>query len=123
MVLSTTEAEYMSISSACQEVVWLKSLYNEISLTNQETMMLFCDNKSAIDLAHNSMYHGRSKHIDICHHFIRDLVESGCVKIKYVSSKENVADIFTKALPAGPFQECRIKLNIKNINSSGDVVV
>lgn len=121
VALSTTEAEYMAMSAASQEIVWLKGLYYELLQENMEPMTLFSDSKSAIDLAHNSMYHGRSKHIDIRHHFIRDLVQENFMKIKHVGTNEMVADALTKPLPRKKFVDCRTKMGLKDFNSSGSV--
>ena len=74
----------MAMSAACQEVIWLRSLYKEIYGKDYKSWALYSDNKSAIDLAHNNVYHARSKHIDIRHHFVRDLVQNNCVLISHV---------------------------------------
>jgi hypothetical protein len=73
---------------------------------------LFCDNESAIKIAHNPVQHSRTKHIDIRHHFLRDHVAREDIVISDVSSEENLADIFTKPLDEKRFCALRCELNI-----------
>ena len=70
----------------------------------QEVMTLFCDNMSAINISKNHVLHSRTKHIDIRHHFIRELVEDKIVTLEHVATKNQLADIFTKALDANQFE-------------------
>lgn len=100
IALSTTEAEYMALSAATQEALWLKQLHHELwPYTMATPITLFCDNQSAIKLSGNSAYHARSKHIDVRHHYVRDKVASGDVLVKYISTNSMIADCLTKALP------------------------
>lgn len=78
-----------------------------------EKVLIRVDNKSAIELAKNPINHERSKHIDIRFHFIREKVKEGSVELEHIGSKEQVADIFTKPLPATTFQELRKLLGMK----------
>jgi len=73
---------------------------------------LYCDNLSAINISKNLIQHSRTKHIDIRHHFIKDLVEENIVTLEHVATKEQLADIFTKALDAKQFEKLRGKLGI-----------
>ena len=61
--------------------------------------MIYCDNQSCINLTENPVFHDRSKHIEIMYHFIRDCVQKGVVKLEYIPTDEQVADILTKSLP------------------------
>src|SRR5690606_33996388 len=88
---STTEAEYMSMSSASQEALWLKGFLTELCPSYEDSIVLFCDNKSAISLATSCGFKGRTKHIDVRHHFIRELVSSGEIKIVYVATTDMLA--------------------------------
>lgn len=110
--ISTTEAEYVAASQAVKELVWLKRLLQEIVSTKQEIPFFYMDNESAMRLAKNPEYHKRTKHIDIRFHFIREKVIEKCFLLKHVSTKDQLADVFTKALPRERFQEIRKKLNI-----------
>ena len=96
--LSTCEAEYVAVTSAVRESKFLKQLYFDLSNCAGKTINLFVDNQSAINLANNPVYHQRSKHIDIKYHFIRSEVQKNTVKLLYVPSNENIADLFTKSL-------------------------
>ena len=71
---------------------------------------MFCDNRAAIDSSYNPENHARTKHIDRRHYFIRELVEDGKIVVPFVSSAENLADFFTKPLPAAKFFALRDKI-------------
>ena len=74
--------------------------------------MINCDNTSAIQLSKNLVFHGRCKHIGVRFHFLRDLVNDGTVELKYVETREQVADIFTKPLHRDDFQRLRERLGV-----------
>lgn len=97
VALSTTEAEYMALSSAVQEALWLKQLIYEISM-EKVVIKVHCDNKGAIDIAKNNITSQRSKHIDIRHHFLRDHVLNKKVVLEYTCTEKMPADVFTKPL-------------------------
>ena len=78
----------------------------------QDVITLYCDNFSAINISKNPIQHSRTKHIDIRHHFIRDLVEENIVTLEHVTTEGQIADIFTKALDATQFERLRGKLGI-----------
>lgn len=96
VALSSTEAEYMALSDACKEAMFLQSFLSELGVTCK--VNICNDNQSALKLCTNSMYHSRTKHIDVKHHFIRDAVEKNIVNIRYLCTDEMVADILTKPL-------------------------
>jgi hypothetical protein len=73
--LSTAEAEYIVARSCCTQLLWMKKLLCDYGFT-QDTMVIHCDNTSAINISKNPIQHSRTKHINVRHHFIRDLVES-----------------------------------------------
>lgn len=98
VALSTCEAEYISLSSATQEGIFLLSLLNDISPSNLMNFELKCDNQSAIAVAKNPIQSQRTKHIDIKYHFLRDMVQTGRVQVIYVPSESNVADALTKPM-------------------------
>ncbi|KAB2611660.1 hypothetical protein D8674_019692 [Pyrus ussuriensis x Pyrus communis] len=108
----STKPEYKAASFAAQECVWLRRLIKDVYQPRDKSTTLFCDNQSAIKLSSNPVFHARTKHIEIEHHFIREKVLDGTIKNKHVSSKENVADIFTKALSRGPFEALHVKLGL-----------
>ena len=98
VALSTTEAEYMALAQAVKEGIWLNRLLGEIGHSPRLPITIHSDNQGAIDLTKNSMYHSRTKHIDIKHHFLRDVVELGTVGIIFCGTENMVADILTKGL-------------------------
>lgn len=109
--LSTAEAEYIAAGSSCTQLLWMKQMLKEYNI-EQDAMTLYCDNMSAINISKNPVQHGRTKHIDIRHHFIRELVENNVVILKHVETENQVADIFTKALDAIQFEKLRGSLGI-----------
>lgn len=98
VALSTCEAEYMALSAATQESLFLKQLLNCMDLSTHDKAFIFGDNQSALALAKNNMCNQRSKHIDIRYHFIRSAVSEGRLEVLYVPSQDNVADCLTKPL-------------------------
>jgi len=101
IALSTTEAEYMVMTQAAKEILWLRVLLDEIRAFKHIAPMatLNGDNQGAIALAHNPQYHARTKHIDIQYHFIRDLVTAEKILRRFCPSTETIAEIMTKGLP------------------------
>ncbi|GAA0160579.1 transmembrane signal receptor [Lithospermum erythrorhizon] len=109
--LSTAEAEYIAAGSACTQLLWMKQMLEEYGV-NPGAMTLYCDNKSAICISKNPVEHSRTKHIDIRHHFIRDLVENKQVVLEYVATEKQLADIFTKGLDVSQFENLRLALGL-----------
>nr|GEY51139.1 hypothetical protein [Tanacetum cinerariifolium] len=99
-------------------VTWARKSNNEITRKKAGLCVLYIDNKSAIELIKNLVFHGRSKHIDLRYHFIRECVERGDVVIKHVCSKEQRADILMKPLPRIQFIEMRKMMGVKSIIDS-----
>ena len=101
VALSSTEAEYMALSEATQEAIWLKAFLCELGEISSDTAVkIFEDNQGSIALAKNPQYHKRTKHIDIKYHFVREKVEDGQVILEYISTLDMLADIMTKPIPA-----------------------
>ena len=98
VALSTTEAEYIAITETVKEALCLKGIINELGL-QQECINVHCDSQSAIYLTKNSMYHERTKHIDVKLHFIKNIIDKGFVTMKKISTLMNLADILTKGVP------------------------
>lgn len=101
---STTEAEYKALSSAACEAVWLLHLLRDLGVHNLNRAILYCDSKSTISIAHNLVLHEKTKHIDIDFYFIRDYVNKGTIKTVHISTKGQVADVFTKPLGEAQFK-------------------
>jgi hypothetical protein len=111
--LSSTESEYIGLSTAAKEGLWLKHILFEIGRSPKQTI-IYCDNQSSICLSKNPEMHSRSKHIDIRHHFIREKIENKEFEVKYLASEEMVADILTKGLPKLKHYKCMEMLKLKN---------
>jgi len=97
--LSTAEDEYIAAGSSCSPLVWMKQMLTKYNV-KQYVMTLYCDNLSAINITKNPIQQSKTKHIDIRHYFIRDLVEDKVVTLEHVATGKKLADIFTKALDA-----------------------
>ena len=113
IALSPTLSEYIGISNAAKEALWLKHILVDLGRVPRETL-IYCDYKSAICLAKNPEMHARSKHIDIRHHFIREKIENKDFLVDYQPSDEMEADILTKGLPKLKHHKCLEMLNLKN---------
>ena len=115
---SSAEAEYRAMAQGTCEILWLRSICNELGFMETDLSQLFCDNKSAIMLASDSVLHERSKHIEVDIHFIREKVRSGIIIPSFVPSSEQTADVFTK--PVGPslLQSSIVKLGLIDIFAS-----
>ncbi|CAM8905579.1 unnamed protein product [Rhodiola kirilowii] len=108
---SGAEAEYIAAGSCCTQLLWMKPMLSEYGV-EQEEMTLYCDNMSAISISKNPVQHSGMKHIDIRHHFIRELVEQKVVTLKHVTTDKQLADIFTKPLDAAKFETLRSSLGL-----------
>ena len=78
--------------------MWLRRLFGEVGLPDDDPTALLMDNQSAIAIAKNPQFHDRTKHIEVRHHFIRDKIEQGELELEYIPTGEQVADVMTKAL-------------------------
>ena len=99
IALSSMEAEYMAESLATRQIIWLRTLTAELGIPYSGPTILNVDNQGAIAYSNNAINHGRTKHIDIQHHFVREKVISHEVDIRYCATDDNLADLLTKALP------------------------
>ncbi|KAK2376831.1 gag-protease polyprotein [Trifolium repens] len=108
---SADDRKSTSAGSSCSQLLWMKQMLSEYNV-EQDVLTLYCDNMSAINISKNHIQHSRTKHIDIRHHLIRDLVEDKVVTLEHVATDNQLADIFTKALDASKFETLRGKLGI-----------
>jgi hypothetical protein len=100
IVLSSTKAKYRGATMAACEVAWFRKLLGDLGLHVDRQVVIYCDNLSNIQLARNPVFHAWMKHIEVHYHFIREKVLAGEIDLIYVSTKDQVADIFTKVLGA-----------------------
>lgn len=110
VALSTCEAELYAKAAAIQEILWLRGLMKELGLNTQTGSTVHGDNQSAISVAKNGVRSDRTKHVDVKYHFVTEAVENGEVVLKWVSTHDQQADIFTKALPTPAFHHFRKQL-------------
>ncbi|KAK2970503.1 hypothetical protein RJ640_013575 [Escallonia rubra] len=111
VTLSTTEAEFVAATSCACQAIWLRKILEELHFKQEEATTIYCDNSSAIKLSKNPVLHGRSKHIDVKVHFLRDLTKEGVIDLIYCRN-DQVADIFTKPLKKAAFQKLRKLLGV-----------
>lgn len=112
--LSSTEAEYVSLCIAACELLWLRGLLGEIGEAPDEPIVMHEDNQEAIVIANRERETQRSKHIDVKYNFLRDYIEKGVIIVKYIPTREQLADIMTKGLPGATFEYLRDGLDLVN---------
>ena len=112
--LSTAKAEYIAAGSCCTQLLWMKKLLHDYGIP-QETMCVFCDNTSAFNVSKNPVQHSKSKHIEIRYHFIRDLVEEKVVRLEFIHTDNQKADIFTKPFDGPRFESLRKTIGVGTI--------
>lgn len=98
MAQSTTEAEFISASLGCREVLWLQQLLSCLDRNPQQATQIFIDNQGAIKIIQNHQINAKTKHIDIKYMFIRHAITDGKVITNYINTSEQIADILTKAV-------------------------
>ena len=109
-----TEAEYRALAAATSELIWISSLLREIGFPLTSPPRLFRDNIGATYLTASPIFHTRSRHLEIEFHFVRDLVSQRKLEVCYISSEDQVADLFTKSLSKGKFLKHRDKLLVRS---------
>lgn len=109
---SSIEAEYNALADAFVEVTWVVSLLRELGVSPLFVPRLWCDNLNATYMYVNPVFHARMKHIEIDCHFIRDKVASGELQVNFISTKDQLVDIFTKPLPTPRFAFLQDKLQV-----------
>jgi len=112
---SSTESEYRSLAQATCEIIWLQQLLKDLHVTMTCPAKLFCDNKSALHLATNPVFHERTKHIEIDCHTVRDQIKAGKLKTLHVPTGNQLADILTKPLHPGPFHSLLKRMSLSNL--------
>ncbi|PRQ55986.1 putative RNA-directed DNA polymerase [Rosa chinensis] len=112
VTLSTTEAEFVAAASSSCQAIWLRRMLGVLQNQQQSPTIIYCDNSSSIKLSKNSVLHGRSKHIDVRYHFLRDLMKEGAIELVYCPSNDQVADILTKPLKSAVFVKLRGELGM-----------
>eukprot|EP00253_Pinus_taeda_P006175 PITA_06175 len=117
IALYTVEAEYVAAASCCTQLLWMMQTLQDFQITCTPPISILCDNTSANSISKNPVMHSKTKHIPIKYHFLREQVPEQKVKLEYVASKEQVADILTKPLPKDTFEYLRQKMGVVDSSS------
>jgi Reverse transcriptase (RNA-dependent DNA polymerase) len=115
VTLSSAETEFRGMVKCICEMLWLRKLLMEVGYGPQTEMNLYCDNKAAIDISHNPVQHDRTKHIEIDRHFIKEKLDARVIKMPFVRSSEQLADMLIKVVSTKIFQESLNKLGMMDI--------
>ena len=116
--MSTCEAEFIALSEAVKEVLWMTNFLGELNVA-YNTPDIFTDNQASMEWSKNAGQHQRTKHVALKYFFVRDIVRDRVVKIRYISTKENVADILTKSPSKQIFSYLQPRLmNIKQLSAA-----
>ena len=102
----------MAASLPCCEAIWLRKMLVSLFKSQLELAVIYYDNQSCMKLTKNPVFHDRSKHIEIRYHFIWDHAQKGAVKLQYLPTDEQVADILTKSLGKSKFEYFREKMGV-----------
>ncbi|CAN0870173.1 Retrovirus-related Pol polyprotein from transposon TNT 1-94 [Linum grandiflorum] len=112
---SSAEAEYRALALGIQEAIWIQRVLKELNHHGQDAIHMFCDSQAALSIVKNPVHHDRTKHVEIDRHFITEKVEQGIVDVSYVPSRQQTADILTKALSRELLEHFKSKLGLLNI--------
>jgi len=118
VALSSIEAEYIALSNAAKEAIYLSRFLSEIGFATLSRISLHNDNQGAEKLAVNPVFHSRSKHMDIRCHFIRQALSEHPIDLIYTLTEEMIADVLTKALPYSKYSFCIDRLRVQNVGIS-----
>eukprot|EP00253_Pinus_taeda_P012295 PITA_12295 len=110
--LSTAEAEYISAATCCMQIQWMKHNLKYVQVELTDPIPIMCDNTSAIRISKNQVMHSKTKHIPIKFHFVREKVAANVVRLEYVATKEQLANIFTKPLARERFEYFRQQIGV-----------
>ncbi|SGY38250.1 BQ5605_C003g01986 [Microbotryum silenes-dioicae] len=109
---STCDTEYLALSHAGKEAIFLRQLFGELGLPSSQPVLIYGDNQGANALTKNPVFHACTRHIRLREHFVRDMVSMGNIVVQYIATSEMTADIFTKALSRDLFARHRGRLGV-----------
>lgn len=109
---STTRAEFLAATAAVNQALWIRKVCCDLSFDMKESTEIFVDNQAAIAISPNPVFHRKTKHFNVKLYFLREVQKDGLVNLVYCKTEDQVADIFTKALPASKFEFLRKKLGV-----------
>jgi hypothetical protein len=111
---SSCESEYRALAQCSCEAIWIRRLLKELRFLEEKPTHLYCDNQRSIKLSYNPVFHEKSKHFEIDYHYTRQKVKDNTIKVEFISSQEQPADILTKSLGRTKFENCKNKLHLRN---------
>nr|GEX28242.1 putative ribonuclease H-like domain-containing protein [Tanacetum cinerariifolium] len=114
-VCHSEEAEYVSLSACCAQILWMRTQLTDYGF-HFNKILIYCDSKSAIAISCNPVQHSRTKHIAVRYHFIKEHMEKGTIELYFVKTDYQLADIFTKALPADRFNYLVCRLGMRSLS-------
>ena len=114
-IQGSTEAEYIALSTACEEGVWSRRLLSDIQIKQNGPSTVFEDNQGAIELLKNPKFHNRTKHIDVSYHYVREQVNLNIISVNYCPTEDMIADVMAKGLSKTVFEKFRNKLGVLEI--------
>ncbi|GAB4841649.1 hypothetical protein Ancab_039714 [Ancistrocladus abbreviatus] len=103
------------MAETCCELTWLLRILSDLGVTGLTPVQMFCDNRSALHLAKNPVFHERTKHIEVDCHFVRNKLTSGEIAVNYVHTKLQLADMLTKVVSQEQYHKLLDKLGVKNL--------
>ena len=112
MTLSSVETKYVAATTVACQTIWMRRIISELQDEQNEPTPILCDNKSAIALSRNHVFHKRSKHIDIRYHFFQELINENEISVEFYRSENQFADLFTKPLGKYLFEVHRENIGV-----------
>jgi hypothetical protein len=112
VALSTAKVEYIALCVAVREAMWLSKILADLFGHEMDSIVIHCDNQSYVKLSENHVFHDKSKHIEIKYHYIGDMVQRKAIHVQYLSTHEQVADVFTKPLSKTKFEYFHERLGL-----------
>lgn len=113
--MSSTEAEYMALSEATREATYMQRFLTDLEFGEFAGVRMFCDNNGVRRLAENPVFHKRSKHIAVRHHYVREVLASGKLKLEYTPTEDMAADVLTKGVHAQRHKKCMELLGVTSV--------
>lgn len=115
---SSTEAEYRAVANTASELRWICSLLSEIGIRLPTSPVIYCDNVGATYLCANPIFHSRMKHVALDYHFVRGNIQAGVLRVQYVHTRDQLADLLTNPLPRPLFTDLRSKIGVNELSPS-----
>ncbi|GKC33945.1 retrovirus-related pol polyprotein from transposon TNT 1-94, partial [Tanacetum coccineum] len=109
---STAEAEFIAANAATNQALWLRKILTHLHIVQKKSTSIFVDNEAAIAISNNAVFHGKTKHFKIKFYHLREVQQAGEVTLVHCKSEDQLADLFTKPLPAAKFEVLRKRIGV-----------